>query len=666
MDLYALSLSRIIIIIINFLIFLINFGLAVYVYKKGPKEKLNRAFAYLSGINGLWSLSNFWTSIVSDYSSIKLSYVVGTLLPFFTIFFIATLVNKKFSPIVKFFIIISAIFFSGICFTPLIVRQIYSYSIFNPKIETGLLFPLWGAYNIFFGLWCSFILLSSLFRVDEKTKRQIWYFLFGVVISIIWVATSGVILPLFGYSGVAGNIDSFGTIFFSIFTSYAIIKHNALGIKSFLFYAFVITSSIVLISAFLVLLLFLGSWFFNMIGVIGIVAIAIVSSILIVLIGSSFFKRTRDLEKAKIKLSALLEESEKNRTIAETEKDKTLATITNFSDGLLLLDTEEKISLINPMAQKYLHIRENELLGKPISALNESVDFKPLLSIFNKIKNINTKKEWMVHKDLEVEVSVVHIASQKGRVGSLIILHDITQKKVIERMKSDFVSLAAHQLRTPSTGIRWGVKALIDGGVGKVSVKQKEFLSKIYKTNERTIDLINSLLDINKIESGSYLSDLKQSNIESIASSAIEQFEEKAASKKIKIKLEISNKDIPLLLLDEEKVKIVFEIIIDNAINYTPNNGEVTVSLTKKGNEVEVQIADNGYGIPASEQSVIFSKFFRGSNIQKVNTEGTGLGLFTAKNIIDLHGGRIWFKSEEQKGTTFYFTLPVIRGNIVD
>ena len=89
----------------------------------------------------------------------------------------------------------------------------------------------------------------------------------------------------------------------------------------------------------------------------------------------------------------------------------------------------------------------------------------------------------------------------------------------------------------------------------------------------------------------------------------------------------------------------------------------MTISLIKKTNEVEVQIKDNGYGIPTSEQNVIFSKFFRGSNIQKVNTEGTGLGLFTAKNIIDLHGGRIWFKSEEQKGTTFYFTLPVIRGN---
>ena len=659
MEIVSPFLYTVIVVTLNLIFFVANFALAIYVYKKGSEKRLNRTFAYLAGVNGLWNLINVLPIVTVNIFLFRLAYAFGSLLPLAGIFFAYALAEKKPSNFLKISLIASSVlFFIFSAFTPLIIRQINSFIGFGVDADLGYLFSAWAVYMTIYTSWCFITLALALPYSDEKRKEQIWYFILGAGLYAGWATVVSVFLPMFGFLNIA-NADSLSTIFLTSFTSYAIIKHQILGIKSLFFYAFVISLVIAVVSAGLASLMLLGSLFFSQVGILGILLIAFISSVAIVLIGESFFKKTKDLEKAKIRLSQMLEESEKNRIKAETERNKTLAVIANFSDGLLMLDTQNRIFLINPRGQKYLDIKEGALLDEPITALKEFLNLKHLFLLWDEIKNSNEKREWVIKKDLIVEVSVEQIANKEKKIGSLVVLHDITQQKLIEKMKSDFVSLAAHQLRTPSTGIRWSIRSLIDEEVGKVTKEQKRFLKRIYETNERMIKLINTLLDVNRIEAGEYLFNLKPSNIKEIVTSVLKQAEGKMESKKIGIKLKMPSEKIPLLMLDGEKLKIVFEILVDNSIEYTPAGGDVAVSLIKKEDEIEVQIKDTGYGIPEVEQKKIFSKFFRGSNITKINIDGTGLGLFAAKNIVEMQGGKIWFESRGEKGTTFYFTIPI-------
>ena len=187
--------------------------------------------------------------------------------------------------------------------------------------------------------------------------------------------------------------------------------------------------------------------------------------------------------------------------------------------------------------------------------------------------------------------------------------------------------------------------------------KQKEALDKTYSTNEKMIRLISDILNVAQIEEGKYISELHSSNIESVIKSALEGAKEMADKKNVKIEIKTEGK-IPGLMIDEGKIKIALSIVLENATEYTAPGGKITIYLESKWKEIQIKVEDTGYGIPKQEQEKVFSKFFRGSNVVKIDTEGTGLGLFIAKNIIESHGGKIWFESEENKGTAFYITLP--------
>jgi signal transduction histidine kinase len=231
--------------------------------------------------------------------------------------------------------------------------------------------------------------------------------------------------------------------------------------------------------------------------------------------------------------------------------------------------------------------------------------------------------------------------------------------KEVDRMKTEFVSLAAHQLRTPLSAIKWSLQMLLQGDMGKVAVKQKELLSRTYESNERMITLIKDLLNVTRVESGSYLYQPCFVRMEDIIEPQIQLYKEEAARKGIALTFLRPQEQCLEAFVDPEKIGMVIQNLIDNALHYTLSGGEVTVLLTCGTKELQVQVKDTGLGIPDREQAKIFEKFFRASNIKTVYTEGSGLGLYITKHIVDIHGGKIWFESEESKGTTFTFTLPL-------
>ena len=347
------------------------------------------------------------------------------------------------------------------------------------------------------------------------------------------------------------------------------------------------------------------------------------------------------------------------RLRTEEEKNKTLDIINNFSDGLLVFDKKNNLSLINPQAKEFLNVETEEVASKNISELQRFGNFGKLVHILGEeIKEV-FREELMVHKNLVLEVSAIFILRGREKIGTLVSLHDITREKMIENMKTEFVSISAHQLRTPLSAIKWTLRMLLDGDLGSISEKQKEFLEKTYKSNERMITLINDLLNVTRIEEGRYIFKVFLFDIEEICQAIVDSFQERAKQKNLKLVFEKPEEKLPKIRLDNEKISLAIQNLVENAIRYTPANGEVTVSLRRANMSIELCIRDTGIGIPNDQLDRVFSKFFRGANVMRIDTEGTGLGLYIAKNIIEAHKGRIWFESKEDEGSTFCFKLPI-------
>jgi len=370
-------------------------------------------------------------------------------------------------------------------------------------------------------------------------------------------------------------------------------------------------------------------------------------------------RKVRELEDTRKALMNILEDVEEARKRAEEEKNKTLAIITNFTDGLLVFDKENKLSLINPQAENFLKVKGKEIIGKTILELKNFSNLEPLISLIGeKIKGV-FRKELPTKEGLTLEVSTVPMMSGEEKLGTLVILHDVTREKMVERLKTEFVSLSAHQLRTPLSAIKWSLRMILDGDLGEITKEQREFIEKVYKSNERMINLINDLLDVTRIEEGRYLYKPVLTEIEPIIQSVINSYRGEIEKKKLKFEFKKPKEKLPKVRVDVEKIGLAIQNLLENAIRYTPEGGQITVSLTLVEKSIEFSIKDSGIGIPKNQQERVFTKFFRAPNAMKMEPEGSGLGLFITKNIIEAHGGKIWFESEEGKGTTFYFTLPV-------
>lgn len=369
-------------------------------------------------------------------------------------------------------------------------------------------------------------------------------------------------------------------------------------------------------------------------------------------------KKAEDLEKTQSALMNILEDVEEARKKAEEEKNKTSAVITNFTDGLLFFDKEKKLSLINPRAISYLEVKQEETLGKTFTEFSQLPAFSSIaLALGSDIQDL-FRREVALRDDLVLEVSAIPIKLENEISGSLVVLHDITREKTVERMKSEFVSIAAHQLRTPLSAIKWTMRMLLDGDLGQISPEQKELVEKTYLSNERMIALINDLLDVTRIEEGRYIYKPALTDLGSVIQFVINSCKENAQIRQVKIEFQKPEK-LPKVLVDVEKIKLAIQNYFDNALKYTPKGGIISISLKVVGKEIEFSIKDTGVGIPKDQQERIYTKFFRGANVVRMDTDGNGLGLFIVKNIIEAHGGRVWFESEEGKGSTFYFALPI-------
>lgn len=233
-----------------------------------------------------------------------------------------------------------------------------------------------------------------------------------------------------------------------------------------------------------------------------------------------------------------------------------------------------------------------------------------------------------------------------------------TNKKLrdLDETKDEFISMASHQLRTPLTTIKGYMSMVLEGDAGKLTKPQEELLQQAFISSQRMVYLIADLLNVSRLKSGKFVLDLQPTNLADVVQGEITQLKETANAKGLGFEFK-KPKKFPDLMLDETKIRQVIMNFSDNAIYYTPSGGNITIELKEDKNSVYFTVKDTGLGVPKDEKSHLFTKFYRAKNARKARPDGTGLGLFMAKKVVDVLGGNIIFESEEGKGSTFGFTF---------
>ncbi|MBI4243167.1 MAG: hypothetical protein HY606_03665 [Planctomycetes bacterium] len=227
----------------------------------------------------------------------------------------------------------------------------------------------------------------------------------------------------------------------------------------------------------------------------------------------------------------------------------------------------------------------------------------------------------------------------------------------LDKMKSEFISIASHQLRTPLTATKWALEFLAKGDKGKLNKKGKETLIDLCASNDRLIKLVNELLNVSRLEESRVRLDPKPTDVVALMKGLIHEF--MPIAKKMNQKIVEQYDDIAKINLDESIVSKAIHNFVSNGIKYNREGKTLTITIKKRPKDILMTIVDEGIGIPKSEQANIFKKFYRASNAMSSQTEGTGLGMYIAKSSIELSGGKVWFESVEGKGTTFFVTLPL-------
>jgi PAS domain S-box-containing protein len=337
----------------------------------------------------------------------------------------------------------------------------------------------------------------------------------------------------------------------------------------------------------------------------------------------------------------------KQAQISEVERTRLESVFNNIHDSVMILDEENHIILLNPAMSRSFGLNPKTSIGKPVLDIVEHPDLRSLISRKNN------------HDPLQYH----EISFPDGRVGSAqftqipdvgyaVTMQDITYLKEMDRMRSEFVHTVSHDLRSPLTSVI-GYTELIERA-GTLNENQRDFLDRIQDSVQHITSLINDLLDLGSIEAGL---DTRREyvQLEGILRYTLDMLQGQIKAKRLKVQTDLAPA-LPALRANPVRLRQVLDNVVGNAIKYSNHSGEVTISIKAEGDQLILQVTDNGPGIASTDQPHIFDKFYRGAD---TNEEGSGLGLAIVKTIVDAHQGRIWVESTVGKGSSFFIVLPV-------
>lgn len=336
----------------------------------------------------------------------------------------------------------------------------------------------------------------------------------------------------------------------------------------------------------------------------------------------------------------------------EIDASKNLAILRSIGDGVIVGDRLGRIRLINPAAEGLLGIRAEVFLGRALGDLPGAPGDDA--SETNRLHQI-------VLGDRTVKAHFAPVISSQGEwLGSVVVYHDISREVLADKLKSEFVATASHELRTPLTSMRGYVDMLMLGTFGTLSEAQRDFLKIIKNNVARLVELVDELLDISRAEAGETRLRFEEVNVADLLREATRSLHAQFSDRDIRLNLKLQDNP-PRVLADRHRLEQIIVNLVGNACKYTPQGGQVDVSLRNGRGELRVDVRDTGVGITDEAKPHIFTPFYRADNPLRDEVGGTGLGLSITRKLVELHGGRIWFESKEGQGSIFSFTLPLDR-----
>jgi len=366
----------------------------------------------------------------------------------------------------------------------------------------------------------------------------------------------------------------------------------------------------------------------------------------------------------------ILEDVEKEKELTLQERDKIDTIVHSIGDGVFVVNENYKIILFNQVAAEIAGFTVKEAIGKrydEVLVFNDEKTGEKADSFIHEVIKTGEPKEMSNHtilvnkngEKVAVSDSASPVKDRDGKViGCVVVFRDVTKEREVDKAKTEFVSLSSHQLRTPLTSINWYTEMLLSGDAGKLNDEQKNYLTEIYEGTHRMVDLVNSLLNVSRIELGTFAIDPEPVDLVKMGESLINELRPDAEAKKMEVSF-VHEPNLPIYNADTKLARMIFQNLMSNAIKYTPANGKVKLEIKLKDQDILIAVTDNGLGIPRNAKDKIFTKLYRADNVRSSDTTGTGLGLYIIKSIVDKVGGKIWFDSTENKGTTFYVALPL-------
>lgn len=381
---------------------------------------------------------------------------------------------------------------------------------------------------------------------------------------------------------------------------------------------------------------------------------------------AQFKAQVQELENAKIAARNVLEDLQVEKETLAHEKAKYEALLEGIGDGVVAVDRDDNVIVMNKVAENLLGFINRELIGKSfIHAVslgdaegNRISDIRqPIILALTLGKTTTTY--YFIRKDgtkFPAAITATPVLLHAKPTGAIIVFRDVTKEKEIDRAKSEFISIASHQLRTPMTSIQWVIERFLK--TEKPTQKGREYLEDIHMAVARLSSLVDLLLNVSRIEAGKVGATSKPLELVVFVKMYLKEYEPLVAKKHLRVAFEKHPSTLNVIT-DHITLRNIVHALISNALEYTPDGGEIEIAIAKKDSTFLLTIRDTGIGIPKEEQDHVFEKFFRGSNAKLVKTDGTGLGLYIAAQAVKLLQGKIWVEPATKKGSVFFVELPI-------
>lgn len=368
----------------------------------------------------------------------------------------------------------------------------------------------------------------------------------------------------------------------------------------------------------------------------------------------------------------LRRELEESNKILNEAKAKDEAMLAGIGDAVVVTGKDGNIIYINHVFTELIGIKEDEAVLKLISKVLPIFDENQIpldeskrpvnLILKGQLTNPIQSSVLWYKKQKGTLFPVANTASpvvMNGKVfGVIEIFRDITKEKEIDKAKTEFVSLASHQLKTPIGAINWNMEMMLSGDYGIISDKQREVIEETYVMSKRMNELVNDLLNISRIELGVFIIEPEPTNYVKLCEEVLLEMEPRRVKKNLEI-IKSFEVNLPNIPTDPKLLRIIFQNLLSNSMKYTGNHGKIWITLKSDDKDLTFSVSNNGEPIPESDQGKIFTKMFRARNAEKQDPDGTGLGLYILKQIMDNVSGKVWFTSKQGENTTFFCSIPL-------